>query len=44
MRTTKDEDSIDRLRIVAGMGGVVAVTLILLLVQLQLDSGALFGA
>lgn len=44
MRCRNHEDERDRFRLVAGMGGVVAVTLVLLIAQLQLDSGALFGA
>ena len=44
MQCRNDQDAIDRFRITAGMGGVVAVTLFLLLAQLQLDAGLLFGA
>jgi len=38
-----DDDNRDRTRITAGMGGVVAVTLFLLVAQLQVDAGVLFG-
>jgi hypothetical protein len=34
----------DDIRILAGMAGVTAVTLVLLLNQLSLNSAALFGA
>ena len=44
MRCSNDTQASDRIRIVAGMGGVVAVTLFLLLAQVQLDTGLLFGA
>ena len=44
MRCRKDEDAMDRFRLTVGMAGVVAVTVILLLAQLQLDSGLLFVA
>ena len=44
MQCKKDEDAIARFRITTGMGGVVAVTVILLLAQLQMDAGLLFGA
>ena len=44
MRCRNDEEAVERFRLGAGMGGVVAVTLILLLAQLQLDTAALFGA
>ena len=39
-----NDDNRDRTRITAGMGGVVAVTLFLLVAQLQLDASLLFGA
>lgn len=39
-----NQDDRDRARITAGMGGVVAVTLFLLVAQLQLDASLLFGA
>jgi|GEM_PF-2738105 len=39
-----DDDNRERTRITAGMGGVVAVTLFLLVAQLQLDASLLFGA
>ena len=40
----KDDGSTERFRLGAGMGGVVTVTLILLMAQLQLDTAALFIA
>ncbi|HEX9931656.1 MAG TPA: hypothetical protein VGB08_02305 [Allosphingosinicella sp.] len=40
----RNDDEKDRFRLTAGMGGVVCVTLFLLLAQLQIDSGLLFGA
>jgi hypothetical protein len=39
-----NDDHRERTRITAGMGGVVAVTLFLLVAQLQLDASLLFGA
>lgn len=44
MRFSNESSAADRFRIAAGMGGVVVVTLFLLLAQLQLDTGLLFGA
>jgi hypothetical protein len=44
MRCCDDTEGRDRIRIVAGMGGVVAVTLFLLVAQLQVETGLLFGA
>jgi hypothetical protein len=44
MRCSNDDGAKDRFRITAGMGGVVAVTLFLLVAQLQFDSGLLFAA
>ena len=44
MRCRNHEDERDRFRLVAGMGGVVAVTLFLLVAQLQVETGLLFGA
>lgn len=44
MRCNEDENTAERFRLTAGMGGVVAVTLILLVAQLQLDAGLLFAA
>lgn len=43
MRCRTEEEK-DRFRLAAGMAGVVCVTIFLLLAQLQLDSGLLFGA
>ena len=40
----RDEEAKERFRIEAGMGGIVAVTLLLLLAQLQIDSAGLFFA
>ena len=39
-----NDDNRDRTRITAGMGGVVAVTLFLLVAQLQIEASLLFGA
>lgn len=44
MRCGDHDETKERIRITAGMGGVVAVTLFLLVAQLQLDAGLLFGA
>lgn len=44
MRIGKDDQSKERLRLEAGMGGIVAVTLVLLFAQLQIDTAALFFA
>ena len=44
MRCSDHEDEKDRLRVDAGMGGVVVITVVLLLAQLQLDGGLLFAA
>jgi hypothetical protein len=43
MRGSKDQNK-ERLRLEAGMGGIVMVTLVLLLAQLQLDTASLFFA
>ncbi|HEY0012781.1 MAG TPA: hypothetical protein VGB79_08010 [Allosphingosinicella sp.] len=40
----RDEQTKERFRIEAGMGGIVMVTLVLLLAQLQIDSAGLFFA
>jgi hypothetical protein len=40
----RDEQAKERFRIEAGMGGIVAVTLLLLMAQLQIDSAGLFFA
>lgn len=42
MRYRDDEDAADRFRLGVGTGGVVMVTLFLLMAQLQLDTAALF--
>ena len=44
MRFSNEDEAIERFRLSAGMGGVVMVTLILLVAQLQLDTAALFLA
>lgn len=38
----RDEQAKERFRIEAGMGGIVMVTLLLLLAQLQVDGAGLF--
>jgi hypothetical protein len=43
MRCRTEEDK-DRFRLTAGMAGVACVTVILLLAQLQIEAGLLFGA
>jgi hypothetical protein len=40
----RDEQTKERFRIEAGMAGIVMVTLVLLLAQLQIDSAGLFFA
>jgi hypothetical protein len=40
----RDEQTTERFRIEAGMGGIVLVTLVLLMAQLQIDTASLFLA
>jgi hypothetical protein len=40
----RDEQTRERFRLEAGMGGIVMVTLVLLMAQLQLDTAALLFA
>jgi hypothetical protein len=44
MRRRSSEHDKERFRIEAGMGGIVMVTLVLLVAQVQLDTAALFFA
>jgi hypothetical protein len=43
-KVRRDEQAKERFRIEAGMGGIVVVTLLLLMAQLQIDSAGLFFA